>query len=204
MKIVIGISGKLGSGKNFITTNVILPVLEKLERKYLEISFADQIKINVMTKNGIDYSDVYMCKTESSRQLLQTEGTEIGRAADKNIWVNYLDNWIKVFNFRGIDTFVISDCRFMNEFDYIKNSSGIMIKIIAPKRNNSRLLQESCGSLEAYNKISTHRSECDLDSITDDMFNLIIYNDPEDLFNVVNLQLDFELLLNNFLGQIES
>jgi len=39
MKIVIGISGKLGSGKNFITTNVILPVLEKLERKYLEISF---------------------------------------------------------------------------------------------------------------------------------------------------------------------
>lgn len=196
MKIVIGISGKLGSGKDYITTNVILPVLEKRKQKYLNLNFSDQIKINVMTKNGIDYSDVYMCKTESSRQLLQTEGTEIGRAADKNIWVNYLDNWIKVFNVRDIDTFVISDCRFINEFDYIKNSGGIMIKVIAYKRNHSRLLQESDGSLEIYNKISTHRSECDLDSITDDMFNLVIYNDPEDLFNVVNLQNQFELLLN--------
>lgn len=198
MKIVIGVSGKLGSGKNFITTNVIIPVLEKRKQKYLELSFADQIKINVMTKNGIEYDDVYLRKTESSRQLLQTEGTEVGRNFDKDIWVNYLDNWIKVFNNRGIDSFVVSDVRFMNEFDYIKNSGGIMIKIVAPKRNQSRLLQESNGNQESYNKISTHRSECNLDSLNDNMFNLVIFNDPEDTFDVVHLQNQFEELLGIF------
>lgn len=198
MKIVIGISGKLGSGKDFITTNVIIPVLEKRKQRYLQLAFADQIKINVMTKNGIEYDDVYLRKTESSRQLLQIEGTEVGRTADKDIWVNFLDNWITVHFNRGIDTFVVSDVRFMNEFDYIKNSSSIMIKIVAPKRNHSRLLQESNGSLESYDKISTHRSECDLDSLTDDMFQLVIFNDPEDQFDVVQLQNQFEELLNRF------
>ena len=196
-KIIIGIAGKMGSGKDFITTNVILPVLEKRRQKYLQLNFADQIKINVMTKSGIEYNDVYVCKTESSRQLLQTEGTEVGRAYDKDIWVNYLNNWIKVHYNRNINTFIVSDVRFINEFDYIKNSGGIMIKIVAPKRNNLRLQQESNGSLslETYNKISTHRSECDLDSLSNDMFNLVIYNDLEDPFDIVNLQNQFELLL---------
>lgn len=196
MKIIIGVSGKLGSGKDFITTNVILPILEKHQQKYLQLNFADQIKINVMTKNGVDYSDVYEKKTESSRQLLQTEGTEVGRSADKDIWVNYLNNWIHVFNVRGIDTFVVSDVRFMNEFNYIKNLGNIMIKIVAPNRNHSRLLEESNESLEVYNKISTHRSECDLDLLNDNLFDLVIYNDQEDPFDVVNLQNQFELLLN--------
>lgn len=198
MKIVIGISGKLGSGKDFITTNVIIPVLEKRKQRYIQLNFADQIKINVMTKNAIEYNDVYLRKTESSRQLLQKEGTEVGRTADKDVWVNYLDNWIKVHFNRGIDIFIASDCRFMNEFDYIKNSGGIMIKIIAPKRNQLRLLQESNGNQESYDKISTHRSECDLDSLNDNMFNLVIYNDPEDPFDVVQLQNQFEELLNSF------
>jgi len=195
MKFVIGVSGKLGSGKDYITTNVILPVLEKHKQRYLQLAFSDQIKINVMTKNAIGYNDLYLRKTEKSRQLLQTEGTEVGRTADKDIWVNFLDNWIKVHSNRGIDTFVVSDVRFMNEFDYIKNYGGIMIKIVAHKRNNVRLLQESNGNQETYDKISTHLSECDLDSLNDDMFNLIIYNDPEDPFDVVQLQNEFEELL---------
>lgn len=195
MKLLIGISGKLGSGKDFINTNVIIPVLEKLQKKYLHINFADQIKINVMIKNSINYTDVYEMKTEHSRQLLQKEGTDIGRTFDKNIWINYLDNWINVYNNRNISTFVISDCRFTNEFEYVKNSSGIMIKVIAPKRNNKRLLQESNGNKEIYNKISTHRSECDLDLLTNNKFDMIIYNDLKESLDINKLQLKFESLL---------
>lgn len=195
MKLIIGVSGKLGSGKDFITTNVILPVLEKRKQRYLQVNFADQIKINVMTKNGILYSDVYENKTESSRQLLQKEGTDIGRAFDKNIWVNYLDNWLNVYNNRGIEIFIISDVRFMNEYEYVKNLGGTMVKVIAPKRNNLRLLQESNGNQETYNKISTHRSECDLDLLSDNLFDLVIYNDPEDKFDIINLQNQFEALI---------
>jgi phosphomevalonate kinase len=195
-KRIIGISGKLGCGKDYISTNVVVPILEKHHQRYLGLNLADQIKINVMTKNHIEYKDVYEKKTESSRQLLQTEGTEIGRAFDKNIWINYLDNWMKVFSARGISTFIVTDVRFQNEVEYVKNAGGILVRIIAPKRNHQRLMQEADGNESAYTKISTHRSECDLDLLPNDMFDLIIYNDPDDSFDTNNLQKQLETLLH--------
>jgi hypothetical protein len=45
-----------------------------------------------MFQSGIDYSDVYQKKTSTSRQLLQTEGTKVGRSIDPNFWINYLKN----------------------------------------------------------------------------------------------------------------
>jgi hypothetical protein len=197
MKVVIGISGKLGSGKNYITTNVIIPILEKYNKKYLELAFADQIKINVMTKNNIVYDDVYKNKTSFSRELLQKEGTDIGRVNDRNIWVKYMSNWINVFYNRGISNFVINDVRFINEYEYIKNNGGIMIKIIAPNRNNKRLLEESNGDTLILNRISNHCSECDLDILDHTKYDLIIYNDSDNINDTLDvLKNKFEMLLN--------
>ena len=173
--MIIGISGKLGSGKDYIGTNIVMPVLEKYKQKTLHLNFADQIKINIMSQSGIDYSDVYQKKTSTSRQLLQTEGTKVGRSIDPNFWINYLKNWIKVFNMRGIQSFVVTDVRYKNEFEYIKNSGGIVIKVIAPERNKLRLIEEGNDG-----KISQHCSECDLDLLGNDMFDLVIFNDPND------------------------
>lgn len=197
MKIIIGVSGKLGSGKNFITTHVIIPVLEKLHKRYLEVAFADQIKINVMTKYNIKYDDVYKNKTAYSRQLLQKEGTDVGRTQDKNMWVNYISNWINVHYNRGVSNFVINDVRFINEYDFVKDSRGIMIKVIAPNRNNKRLVEESGGDIYTFDKISTHRSECDLDNLEDSKYDLIIYNDTTDTLDINKLKEQFEILLNN-------
>ena len=66
MRIVIGVTGKLGSGKDYITNHVIIPVIEKIKYRYLQCAFADQIKVNVMTKNNISYNDVYENKTPES------------------------------------------------------------------------------------------------------------------------------------------
>lgn len=193
MKIVIGVSGKLGSGKNYIINNVIIPVLKNyINIRYLEIAFADQIKINVMTKNNINFSDVYESKTKESRQLLQNEGTEVGRNTNKDIWVNYLSNWINVNNSRGISIFIISDCRFLNEVEYVHNQNGIMIKVLALNRNNKQLIKESEGNIEIYDKIKSHRSECDLDNLNDSNFNLIIDNDLDKILNIRDLQNQFE------------
>lgn len=195
MRNIIGITGKLGSGKNYIVNNIVIPVLKRIQNeRYLEIAFADQIKINVMSKNGINYSDVYECKTQESRQLLQNEGTEIGRTLDKNIWVKYLDNWITINNSRGVCIFIISDCRFMNEFSYIKDSGGIIIKVVSNSRNNLCLLKESKNDINILNKISTHRSECDLDNLRDDDFNLIINNEIDMALDIKKLQDKFEQL----------
>jgi phosphomevalonate kinase len=196
MKIIIGITGKLGSGKDYITNNVVIPVLEKMNYRYLQCAFADQIKINVMSKNNITYEDVYENKTSESRRLLQTEGTEVGRSCDKDIWVKYLDNWVKVHSSRGINVFIISDVRFKNEYEFVKNNLGLMLKVVAPSRNESRLNRESQGDSGLYEKISKHASECDLDDYINDKYDMVIMNDINDIVNMKELQYKFEKIIN--------
>ena len=186
--MLIGITGHLGVGKNFTITNVIIPILKELDESYLELSFADQIKVNVMTKNNVAFEDVYVEKTHETRILLQAEGTK-NRSINENIWIEYLDNWSKVHLSRGIKVILISDCRFKNEFDYIKKNNGIIIKVVSPKRNHQRLYTEASGNLDIMKTISSHKSECDLDDICDSLFDLIINNDPGSDINKCTSQL---------------
>lgn len=177
--VLIGIVGKMGVGKDYIYNILIKEILKENKVEYLQLAFADQIKINIMSKKNIPYNDVYVKKTQKSRMLLQNEGTEHGRESiDKDIWVKYLDNWITVFINRGINNFIITDCRFLNELEYIKKQNGILIKIIAPNRNNERLIYESNYDQEIYDKIKNHKSECDLDNYLLKEFDLVLYNDP--------------------------
>jgi hypothetical protein len=58
---------------------------------------------------------------------------------------------------RGIQSFVVTD---------VKNSGGIIIRVIAPERNKLRLIEEDPSSKfdeDNDNKISQHCLECDLD-----------------------------------------
>jgi hypothetical protein len=180
--MIIGIAGKMGSGKDYICNNYIIPILKQSRSNFLQISFADQLKVNVMTKNNINFESVYINKTNETRNLLQKEGTEFGRnTLGDDIWIRYLDNWVNVYNSRGITDFICSDVRFVNEIEYIKRKGGIIIKIDAPKRNLERLLQESRGDPEILNKLKNHISECELDNLSNDNYDLIIKNDIEDV-----------------------
>jgi hypothetical protein len=180
---IIGLCGKMGVGKDYIAAKYIIPIIEqKMKQRCLQLSFADQIKANVMTKNNISYEDVYVRKTDETRRLLQREGTENGRnIIGKDIWIKYFDNWCKIFTERGIDHFISCDVRFCNEIEYIKNMKGIIIKVEAPSRNQSRLMQESKGDLEIYNRIKSHVSECNLDDLDDSVFDIIIKNEKDEL-----------------------
>ena len=151
--IIIGISSKMGCGKDFITQNHIIPFLEnKLKIKTLQISLADQIKVNVMTKENISYKDVYVNKNEKTRKLLQMEGTELGRDVfGKDIWIRYYQNWVTVLQGRGIRAITTCDIRFKNELEWFKSQKNtVLIRIHAPKRNNQRLLQESNEKKDIY------------------------------------------------------
>jgi len=199
--MIIGIVGKLGVGKDYYSNNVIEKILNKYNERYIQMAFADQIKINVMSKKNIEYDDVYVKKTIESRILLQTEGTK-ERDISKDIWITYLDNWRKIHYNRGINNFVITDCRFINEMEYIKKSGGIIIKIIAPKRNYQKLLQESLGDLDMIENIRNHKSECDLDNIMDKNFDLVIDNDIE--YSIEELQLQFTKMYFRSVGRFPS
>jgi hypothetical protein len=178
--VLIGIVGKMGVGKDYIYNSLIKEILESKLKSHLQLAFADQIKVNVMSKKNIEYKDVYLQKTQETRVLLQNEGTEEGRLGKlgKDIWIKYIDNWIKVFTNRSINNFVITDCRFLNEIEYIKNKNGILIKIIAPQRNIQRLFEESNGNQQVMDQIKSHYSECDLDQYSLLNYDLLINNDP--------------------------
>lgn len=191
MTVIIGLSGKMGSGKDYIASKYIIPFLQSKAVNCLQWSFADQIKVNVMAKRKIAFKDVYIHKTKATRTLLQQEGTENGReVVGKNIWINYFDAWRQVLTARGVEALITSDVRFTNEADYIKSQGGILIKVAAPGRNEQRLQTEAGGNVEDYQRIKSHASECDLDSYSD--FDLVINNDfnqtidEDQLYNLLN------------------
>lgn len=189
--MLVGITGKLGSGKDYVANNIVIPII-KNKYRYLQWSFADQLKINVMTNKYIDYKTIYEEKTADTRTLLQDEGTRVGRDKNKNIWINFFQNWTTVHNKRGIDVFVITDVRFKNEMEYIKKMGGILIKVWAPNRNLERLNTESKNCDYTKRFIETHESECDLDMILDTEYDMVIDNDsPSTQKHTIELQRRF-------------
>jgi hypothetical protein len=180
--VLIGIIGKMGAGKDYIASNYIIPFIEEsLDRKVMSFCFADQLKVNVMTKHNIEYKDVYVEKTSATRRLLQIEGTERGRNVfGQDHWVHYFSNWVDVFSHKGYQDIVVTDVRFKNEAEFIQNRNGILIKIVAPTRNSTRLHNESKGDPQVYEKLKGHVSECDLDDYSDQNFDAIVCNDIHD------------------------
>lgn len=190
---IIALCGKAGSGKDFITTNYISPYLKFRHKNMLQLAFADQMKINIMSKYDVHYNDLYEKKTQNTRKLLQLEGTELGRnKLGNDIWIKYYNNWLKIFKKRNnTDIILTPDLRFQNEMDYLKSKNSIIIKIVSPDRHHNRLLIESNGNKEIYNQFKNHISECDLDNISDDNFDLILYNDPNN-----NMETEIKKLYN--------
>jgi guanylate kinase len=171
----IALSGKMGTGKDYIVNNIIKPFIEnELNKKCIILSFGDMIKINLMTHNNIKLDELYNGnKSPYIRQLLQYEGTENGRNIHgDDIWIKYLYNWGLMHKSRGIDIIIIPDLRFKNEYLFLQSINALVIRINAPNRNELRLRKESNTEAE-YNKIKNHLSEIDLDDIE---FEHIIYN----------------------------
>lgn len=172
--MLIGICGKLGSGKDYFATHALKRIIDNA----VHINFADQIKMNTIVKNNVSFNSVVHNKTQATRILLQHEGTENGRDRyGQDVWIKYYDNWVKLFQSRGIENIVCTDIRFPNEFEYFKKRGGFIIKIVSPELNHRRLMIESCGDHGVYNKISSHISECSLDHIPDSDYNLVVHND---------------------------
>ena len=190
---VIGLAGKLGTGKDYIIENYLKPLIKDNK---LIVAFADHLKINVASENNdIDIFDcIKSNKSIRVRKKLQKEGTENGRNIyGDDIWIKKLENWILLHNKRNnIKTFIISDCRFKNEAEWIENKmSGLLIYINSPKRNIKALQLESKNNNSDYNKIKSHCSENELDNY---MFKYIINNDEGD----ENIKNQLVKIMNDF------
>ena len=139
--MLIGLVGKLGTGKDYITENILLPYFGK-DKTHI-ISMADALKVELIVQMNIDFDRLYIKKDKDSRKLLQVYGTDIMRRKYGNdIWIKYLDAWVKVYKNRGKKIIIIPDIRFKDEAEYVKSNNGILLKIEAEDRSNDKINQE--------------------------------------------------------------
>jgi hypothetical protein len=162
---VLGLSGKAGSGKDFVYTNYLRP------QSFFQVSLAWHFKADLIGKKVITFEEAFVTKPPKVRTMLQLVGTELGRNiyGDK-VWCNILIAWMDIFHFHwGIDKFVIPDVRFQNELDFIqKDLDGLVFRIVAPYR--AALMNMSPDQL-------VHASEAEMDTISDDKFDGVVFND---------------------------
>lgn len=125
-KIVVGIIGKLNSGKNTVAT-----VFQK--EGFMPYAFADPIKEIIHDLFEIPREVLWGPSEERTgevRRMLQLLGTEFGRAFRPDVWVNKLTERILG---RNDDRIIITDVRFPNEARRIVNYfGGSLIKVERP------------------------------------------------------------------------
>lgn len=165
--LLIAISGKLGSGKDYLMEHYFLPRVDP-DAGVTKMAFADQLKINVASKTGASLADCLSGnKSAELRRELQLEGTERGRDLyGPDIWVTALENWVRLRKIRG-DQFkivLITDCRFPNEAQWVEDNGGFLLRIEAPDRTRTRLEAESKGDPKLAASIGSHLSETALDN----------------------------------------
>jgi hypothetical protein len=159
---LIGIHGLLGSGKDTVASmivNLFCPV------KYKQYAFAWPIK--EACKIIFDFTDRDMADRIlkerihpfwgiSPRKAMQTLGTEFGRdMIRKDIWILRAESEIQKNAFKLIGT-VISDVRFENEADIIRNRNGVIIHVI---RNTETDLEKEVTSHGSEQGILVHEND---------------------------------------------
>ena len=138
MKKIILLSGYLKSGKDLVGEYLV----EKYN--YKRLAFADSLKHEVSSLYKIPLEDTFTqhgkakkitllkkCgdyvdeSKQTIRQILIDHGM-FRRSQDPNYWIHKVKQDINTSNH---DKFVITDCRFPNEFNVLNNDTHLKIKV---------------------------------------------------------------------------
>lgn len=169
----IAITGKASSGKNTVSGLICLATCSG-EQGFTHLSFADPIKEMAQTLfpqlprqylyGSSEYrSEVIPNASKNGvpltvRQLLIDLGTS-AREYNPRIWIDILHHRYELAKKEDPHLIIISDVRFKNEFEFLKNLGFYQIRLY---RNE-------------HAKID-HASETDQDAIQDSQFDYILHN----------------------------
>ena len=206
-KRIIGVSGKIGSGKDTFAELLAEQLVGKVERHAL----ADKLRLITEIVSGVrmttthevnkpfcneirnytqDQKNIFIKQfNKTIGEILQLVGTDLFRDNyDTDIWVKSFFNEELYEKLNNGKIIIIPDVRFTNEADYIIQEGGYLIRL----EGDPKGVREN--SLRDLN----HISETNLDNYT--KFDKVIYNDKKDiniLKGIVN-NLIIELELNSF------
>lgn len=94
----------------------------------------------------------------TARRLLQTLGTECGRAVDADIWARYGVRRARNFVVTGgMHVAVIGDCRFQNELHLIKEAGGVIWRI----KRDAKIDGDAAKHASETEQSSIPDSDCD-------------------------------------------
>ena len=163
--MIISFGYKKSSGKDTAATYL------KYNHRFVHRAFATPLK---QMCRGLVGKSVLELETEeqkeqlepitglSYRRILQKLGDSTKKEFGEDIFCKLLNNEIqKLITTRDI---AISDLRSKREFEYIHSVGGYNVKIIRPSVMNAG---------------DTHRTELELDSIPNDEWDYILYNDGD-------------------------
>jgi len=183
--LIIGISGKIGSGKDTIAKEILKTFPEYNFRR---VSFGYNVKKVVSLLTGIDMRTILSRKIKTYYlsewdmtvgEMFQVVGTDsIRDNLSDNTWIYSLFN-----NVKDGENIIITDVRFKNEAYSILNRGGYLIRLIGdPKQTilkDKRKLQ--------------HKSETELDDFN--MFDIIYENKPP-ISNAITLMNELKIKFN--------
>jgi len=189
--MIIGITGKIGSGKSTVSNYIVN------KYNYTEYSMASPLK-EIASIFGFSHEQLHGTQEQklqkhsvwdiSARTFLQKVGTEMFRdihtiipdmKIEKTIWVDLFKQKYK----KDPKMYVISDVRFLDEANMIKELGGVIIKTV--RINN----------ISSESKIEhSHISETEMEQIQPDF---VIDNDIFDKEKAQNIVDNIILLLSS-------
>jgi len=138
--MIIGLCGAAGSGKdttanilkNYLTSVEILAFAKPLkDAAKILFNFTEEQLHDPISKEVVDSR-----WNKSPREIFQWLGTQVLRnQIDKDFFIKHMEQRI---NQSDKDTIIITDIRFDNEAELIKNLGGIIIKIIRPNATTTK------------------------------------------------------------------
>lgn len=169
---IIGFSGKLGTGKNYIAEQLFGKRMYELGFNIHFFAFGDQVKyelgsrlnlvddIDITTKMNDVYEKLFVDKTADIRQKLQYYATDYCRNGGNwnikedfimynqpNIWIKGMYLQIKNILSKSYnpnnDVYIITDVRFKNEAEFIKSLGGQLFRINSSSRNLKKIKEEA-------------------------------------------------------------
>jgi phosphomevalonate kinase len=175
---IIGLSGKKMSGKDTIY-RVARDIFTDIDSKTRvgRVAFADPLKAEVSEITGFR-TDYIEDNKARFRALLQVWGTEFRREFHGyDYWINKMGD-ILTSSDPHYDLMFITDVRFKNEAEYIKEMGGQVIQVI---RRTPDIYQ----TLQDMPPLDSHATENDMEDYPD--FDYTINNDksPDDLVKAV-------------------